>query len=193
MVIIASSKFRNTILSNACLNISLVPRLRVPLDEEWSGEWSQISWAYYPKQLMTNEIARSVILRSTFLTTENLFISIRASIPFLSRLATKWFDRCSVTSVAKACANQKNSTWFTRPFLLGMRLSDYQAGEITTATMTLKLYLTYREQYDIFHQGVWPEWPDVAMNIIKNWISACKTSINQVYATPIWFLHQPFG
>ena len=27
-----------------------------------SGEQSRISWTYYPKQVMTNEIARSVII-----------------------------------------------------------------------------------------------------------------------------------
>ena len=39
-----------------------VPHPRAPLGEKWSGERSRISWAYYPKQVMTNEIARSVII-----------------------------------------------------------------------------------------------------------------------------------
>ena len=41
---------------------SLVPRPRVPPGKNWSGERSQISWAYYPKRVMTNEIPRSVII-----------------------------------------------------------------------------------------------------------------------------------
>ena len=40
---------------------SLVPA-RVPPGEKRSGERSQISWTYYPKQVMTNDIARSVII-----------------------------------------------------------------------------------------------------------------------------------
>ena len=41
---------------------SLVPRPRVPPSEKRSGERSRISWAYSPKVVMTNEIARSVII-----------------------------------------------------------------------------------------------------------------------------------
>ena len=41
---------------------SLVPRPRAPPGERRSGERSRISWAYYPKRVMTNEIARSVII-----------------------------------------------------------------------------------------------------------------------------------
>ena len=41
---------------------SLVPRLRAPPGEKRSGERSRIPWAYYPKRVMTNEIARSVII-----------------------------------------------------------------------------------------------------------------------------------
>ena len=40
-----------------------------PPGEKPSGEQSRISWAYYPKAVRTNEIARSVIIRSTALTT----------------------------------------------------------------------------------------------------------------------------
>ena len=39
---------------------SLVPRPRAPPGEKRSGERSRISWAYYPKRVMTNEIARLV-------------------------------------------------------------------------------------------------------------------------------------
>ena len=41
---------------------SLVPRPRAPPGEKPSGERSRIPWAYYPKPVMTNEIARSVII-----------------------------------------------------------------------------------------------------------------------------------
>ena len=41
---------------------SLVPRPRTPPGEKRSGERSRIPWAYYPKRVMTNEIARSVII-----------------------------------------------------------------------------------------------------------------------------------
>ena len=41
---------------------SLVPRPCAPPGEKRSGEQSRISWAYYPKQVMTNEIARLVII-----------------------------------------------------------------------------------------------------------------------------------
>ena len=39
-----------------------VPRPHAPPGEKWSGEQSQIPWAYYPNQVMTNEIARLVII-----------------------------------------------------------------------------------------------------------------------------------
>ena len=45
---------------------SLVPRPRAPPGEKRSGERSQIPWAYYPKRVMTNEIARSVIITLHF-------------------------------------------------------------------------------------------------------------------------------
>ena len=38
------------------------PTLCVPPGEKWSGERSQISWAYSPKRWKTNEIARSLII-----------------------------------------------------------------------------------------------------------------------------------
>ena len=41
---------------------SLVPRPRAPPGEKRSGERSRIPWAYYPKRVMTNEIARLVII-----------------------------------------------------------------------------------------------------------------------------------
>ena len=41
---------------------SLVSRRRAPPSEKRSGERSRIPWAYYPKRVMTNEIARLVII-----------------------------------------------------------------------------------------------------------------------------------
>ena len=46
-----------------CLGLSsLVPRPRASPGEKRSGERSRISWDYYPNRVMTNEIARSVII-----------------------------------------------------------------------------------------------------------------------------------
>ena len=44
------------------VDISLVPRPHTPPGEKRSGERSRIPWAYYPKRVMTNEIARSVFI-----------------------------------------------------------------------------------------------------------------------------------
>ena len=54
------------------LRYSLVPSPRVPLGEKWSGEQSQISWAYTPKVVRTNEIVRLAYI-ALFFTTVNLF------------------------------------------------------------------------------------------------------------------------
>ena len=43
-------------------SLSLVSRLHTPHGEKRSGEQSQISWAYYPNGVMTNEIVRLVII-----------------------------------------------------------------------------------------------------------------------------------
>ena len=56
---VKSGKF---IIASCQWLISLVPRPRVPPGEKRSGERSRISWAYYPKWVMTNEIARLVII-----------------------------------------------------------------------------------------------------------------------------------
>ena len=44
------------------IEASLMSLSFVPPDEKQSGEQSQISWAYFPKVVRTNEIARLVIL-----------------------------------------------------------------------------------------------------------------------------------
>ena len=97
---------------------SLVPRPRAPPGEKRSGERSRISWAYYPKRVITNEIARSVIITLHSLTTVK-FVHLHSSIrTFFERVGRKMF--CSLLGyiVAKVCASPRNSTWFTRPFLL---------------------------------------------------------------------------
>ena len=100
-----------------CLH-SLVPRPHTPPGKKRSGEQSQISWAYYPKVVTTNEIARLVIMTYTFLTTVK-FVHFHLSInTFLSRFGHRMFWSLLGYIVAKVCASPRNSTWFTRPFLL---------------------------------------------------------------------------
>ena len=72
--------------------ISLMPSLCVPPGKKRSGEQSQTLWAYFPKVVRTNEIARWIIISPY--NSKSLFISIRVSVPFLSRLVAKCFDRC---------------------------------------------------------------------------------------------------
>ena len=70
---------------------SLVTSPRAPPGEKWSGEGSRISWAYYPKAVRTNQIARSVIITYTALTTVkicHLHSSVR---PFFERVVRKIF------------------------------------------------------------------------------------------------------
>ena len=133
--------------SNWSLSSSLVPRLCAPPSETRSGERSRISWAYYPNRVMTNEIARSVIIRSTFFTTVKLIlsISIRASVPFFERVGHKMFWSLLGYIVAKVSASLRYLTWFTRPFLLvrgwglGSRLSFSPAvwcNSILSVTIT---------------------------------------------------------
>ena len=107
--------------------VSLVTSPCAPPGEKRSGERSRISWAYYPKVVRTNEIARSVIIMFTSLTTAK-FVHHHSSIrTFLSGLSEKCFEHLGYT-VAKECASPRNWTWFTRLFLLvrgwglGMRL-----------------------------------------------------------------------
>ena len=42
------------------------PTPRMPPGEKWSSKQTQISWAYYPKMIRTNEIGRSVIITQHF-------------------------------------------------------------------------------------------------------------------------------
>ena len=72
---------------------SLVLRLHVPPGEKWSSEQSRISWAYSPKVVVTNEIARSIICSTSF-TTVKIFISTQVSVHFLSGFGVKCFECC---------------------------------------------------------------------------------------------------
>ena len=87
----------------------------MPPGEKWSGERSRISWAYPPKRWKTNEIARSLFLRSTSLTTLK-FLYLHSSIhTFFERVFRKILLGYTVTKVP---ASPRNSTWFTILFLL---------------------------------------------------------------------------
>ena len=74
---------------------SLVPSPRAPPGDKRSGEQSRISWAYSPKRWKSNEIARSLIITYTSLTTLK-FILLHSSSRsfFLSGLSAKYFERC---------------------------------------------------------------------------------------------------
>ena len=99
------------------LYTSLLPRLHAPPSKKQSGEQSQVSWAYYPNIVMTNEIVRSVIITYTFLITVK-FVHLHSSIcTFFERVCCKMLLLLGYI-VAKACTSPRNSTWFTRPFLL---------------------------------------------------------------------------
>ena len=88
---------------------------RVPPGEKRSGERSRISWAYPPKRWKTNEIARSLFLRSTSLTTLK-FLYLHSSIhTFFEQVFRKILLGYTVTKVP---ASPRNSTWFTILFLL---------------------------------------------------------------------------
>ena len=107
---------------------SLVPTPRATPGDKRSGEQSRISWAFSPKRWKTNEIVRSLII-NTPLQHSNFFISIRVSVlffwsgfpsirAFFERVFHKIFWTLLGYTVAKAPATPRNSTWFTRPFLL---------------------------------------------------------------------------
>ena len=68
-----------------------VPSMRVPPGETRSGERSQTSWAYYPKAVKANGIARSVITTYHFPYSSKICpspLNIRA---FFERVVPKMF------------------------------------------------------------------------------------------------------
>ena len=109
-------------------SISLMPSLRAPPGEKGSGERSRISWAYSQKVVMTNEIKRSVFITLHFPYNGKVF-KIYLSIRTLFEQV--WRKTLLGNTVAKVCASPRNSTWFTRLFLLvrgwdlGTRLVKY--------------------------------------------------------------------
>ena len=65
--------------------LNLVSTPRMPSGEKRSGEQSWISWAYSPKVVRTNKIARSVIITKHFPYNSNFFLSLlKYLVPFLS-------------------------------------------------------------------------------------------------------------
>ena len=75
--------------TNSCIQSlqSLFESCVQPTCASQSGEQSRISWAYYPKAVKTNEIARSVIITYSFPCNSKICT-------FLSRLSTKCFEHC---------------------------------------------------------------------------------------------------
>ena len=97
-----------------CVLTSLVTSPCPPPGEKRSGERSRVSWAYYPKAVKTNEIAWSVII-----TYNNKICHLHMSIrPFFEQVVRKMFWTLLGYNVANVCASPRNSTSFTRPFLL---------------------------------------------------------------------------
>ena len=137
---------------------SLVPTPRAPPGEKRSGKWSRISWAYSPKRWKTNEIVRSLITSLTL-----KFIHLHSSIrTFFEWVFCKKFWTLLGYNVTKVPASPRNSTWFTRPFLLmrgwglGTRLEpsllmQRPSGEVTT-TWRVKMHQLSR-MFD-FSEGV---------------------------------------
>ena len=87
-------------------NSSLVPTLHAPSGVKWSGEQSRISWAYYPKWVMTNEIVRLLIITQHFPYNSKICLTPFEYL-FLSGLSAKCFERCQVTLSQNACQPKK--------------------------------------------------------------------------------------
>ena len=117
--------------------LSFVTSPHTPPGEKRSGKQSQISWAYYPKVVRTNEIVRSVHCPYNSKIC-HLYLSIR---PFFEQVCKRFWTLLGY-NVAKACASPRDSTWFTRPFLLvrgwglGMRLTCSTCSVITVWHVT---------------------------------------------------------
>ena len=97
---------------------SLVPSPHTPPSMKWSGEQSQISRAYFPKVVKTNEIVRSVIISGMYsisLTTLSLLKHLYLSFEWIWH---KIFWTMLCDTVTKVCTSPSNSTWFTRLLLL---------------------------------------------------------------------------
>ena len=75
-------KFCPLLLSFLLPHLSLMSTMFAPPNKKWSGEQSQISWAYYRKVVRTNEIVRSLIIMPHFPYNSKFFISIQVSVLF---------------------------------------------------------------------------------------------------------------
>ena len=97
---------------------SLVSSPHAPPGEKQSGERSRISLVYYPKVVKTNEIARSVIITYHFPCNSKICSSHLSIHTFFERVVRKMFWTLLGYTVTEVRASPRNSTWFTRPFLL---------------------------------------------------------------------------
>ena len=93
-----------------------MPSPRVLPSEKPSSKQSQISYAYYPNMVRTNEIARSVISMQHFLYNSKLVYLNSIIHPLFEQAVHRMFLMLLGYTVTKACP--RNSTWFIRPFLL---------------------------------------------------------------------------
>ena len=116
--LVATSLYNGEVVSNHHFHIQeeyfqtcLMLICREHLGEKRSGEWSRISWAYSPKVVMTNEIARSGIITSTFLTTVKFLKPTWVSILFWSWFGVKCFWKWLGDTVTKVCASPRNLTF----------------------------------------------------------------------------------
>ena len=98
--------------------LSLVPNPCAAPAERQSGEQRQISWAYSPKVVRTNEIARLAIITKHFPYNSKTFCLYSSIRTFFEQVWYKMFWTLLGDTVAKVCASPRNSTWSTRPFLL---------------------------------------------------------------------------
>ena len=87
----------------------------LPEGNSLHGERSRISWAYSPKVIRTNEIARLVIIT---LYNSKIFTSSYLNICTFFEWVWRMFVSLLGDTVAKVCTSPRNSTWFTRLFLL---------------------------------------------------------------------------
>ena len=130
---------------------SLVPRPRAPPGKKWSGEQSQISWAYSLKVVRTNEIARLVIIK--------VFISTRVSIPFLSRfgvtpLPSPFLSLQSMSS-GRAPTSADTSMFIKWKFFHTYVRFSMKLGWRTT------VWEWYGDEEYLWHKWVgnlWPKW-----------------------------------
>ena len=92
--------------------LSLMPRPHTPPSKKRSGEWSQISWAYFQNVLRTNQIVR---LLHHFSYSSKICLSSWVSPYSLSRCDAQYFRKLVSESTDYF---SRNLTWLTRPHFL---------------------------------------------------------------------------